>query len=106
MQSKPDENVPAALGGPSRAAAARSGRDPRDSLRDSLLVTHVDGMHCHRCEEAIVKAVSALGGVREVEVDFATGQASVLFDSRKVTAHQVIAAIEEAGYRCPEAGPP
>ena len=93
MHSKPDDNV-------RRSPAAR------DSTRDSLLVTHVEGMHCHRCEEAIVKAVSALAGVREVEVDFATGQASILFDPRKVTAHQVCAAIEAAGYRCPDAAIP
>ena len=73
----------------------------RDSLmRDSLLVTRVDGMHSHTCEETIVKAVTGLPGVREVEVDFASGQASIIFDARKVSAHQLIGAIELAGYRC------
>ena len=89
-----------------RSSPARGSRDARESLRDSLLVTRVEGMHCHRCEEAIVKAVSALPGVREVEVDFATGQASVIFDARKLAGRQVIAAIESAGYRCPDAGLP
>ncbi len=77
------------------------GREKRDSLlRDSLLVTAVEGMHSHRCEETIVRAVTALPGVREVEVDFASGQASVIFDARKVSGHQVITAIEHVGYRC------
>jgi copper chaperone CopZ len=83
------------------ARAGREGREVRDSaLRDSLLVTQVDGMHSHTCEERIIRAVGGLPGVREVEVDFASGQASVIFDARKVSTHQLIEAIEAAGYRC------
>ena len=37
-------------------------------------------MHCHKCEQKIQQALSAHAGVHEVEVDFASGQASVLFD--------------------------
>lgn len=81
----------------------REARDARETLRDSLLVTHVDGMHSHRCEDTIIRAISALPGVREAEVDFASGQASVIFDARKISSHQLIAAIEQAGYRCPDA---
>ena len=80
--------------GPSAAAAAAA------SARDSLLVTRVEGMHAHTCETAISQSVGALPGVREVEVDFPSGQASVIFDARKVTAHQILATIEAAGYRC------
>lgn len=97
MHPSPDER---------NARMGRTSRDFRETLRDALLVTHVEGMHCHRCEEAIVKSVSALTGVREVEVDFATGQASIIFDPHKIATHQVIAAIEAAGYRCPDAAPP
>lgn len=68
-------------------------------LRDSLLVGRIDGMHAHTCEERIVSAVSALQGVREVEVDFASGQTSVIFDAQKIAVHQIIEVIEEAGYR-------
>ena len=76
----------------------------RDSLlRDSLLVTRIDGMHSHTCAEAIVEAVAALPGVRETEVDFASGQASIIFDAQKVAAHQLIEAVETAGYRCADA---
>lgn len=83
------------------AKRPRTERELRDSLlRDSLIVTHVDGMHSHRCEEIITSAVAAMPGVREVEVDFASGQASVIFDARRVSAHQVIGVIEAVGYRC------
>lgn len=56
-------------------------------------------MHSHTCEERIVSAVSALPGVREVEVDFASGQTSVIFDAQKVAVHQILEVIETTGYR-------
>lgn len=65
---------------------------------DQFVVIRVDGMHCHKCEQRIVSAVKSLDGVREVEVDFASGQASVLFDRDRVTVGQLMRAIEEAGY--------
>jgi copper chaperone CopZ len=37
--------------------------------------------------------------VHEVEVDFASGQASVLFDRGSVTVGQLMEAINQAGYR-------
>ncbi len=69
-------------------------------MRDSLLIVGIEGMHSHRCEEAIVKALTDNAGVREAEVDFASGQASIIFDARKVTAHQLLELIIATGYRC------
>ena len=64
----------------------RDAKDLRDSLlRDSLLIARVDGMHAHTCQEAITARVGILAGVKEVEVDFASGQASIIFDARKVS---------------------
>ena len=37
--------------------------------------------------------------MREVEVDFASGQASVLFDRGAVTAGQLMQSVNDAGYR-------
>jgi uncharacterized protein len=69
-----------------------------DVSRDQLALVRVEGMHCHKCEQAIRKALGALPGVHEVEVDFNSGQASVLFDQAKVTIPQLMAAVEQAGY--------
>jgi Cu+-exporting ATPase len=55
-------------------------------------------MHCRKCEQAIQRALLQHEGVHEVEVDFASGQASVLFDRGSVTTTQLMAAVEEAGY--------
>ena len=38
-------------------------------------------------------------GVREAEVDFASGQASVLFDRTAVTIKQLMESVNQAGYR-------
>ena len=72
---------------------------PADVSRDQLAVIKIEGMHCHKCESAIQKALSANTGVHEVEVDFASGQASVLFDKESVTVKQLMESVNEAGYR-------
>ena len=48
----------------------------------------IEGMHCHRCELAIQKTLQRIPGVHEVEVDFATGQASILFDPTTVAVQE------------------
>jgi Cu+-exporting ATPase len=70
-----------------------------DVGHDQFAVIRVEGMHCHKCEASIQKALADLPGVREVEVDFASGQASVLFDRGSVTIKELMDAVNGAGYR-------
>jgi Cu+-exporting ATPase len=70
-----------------------------DVTRDQLAVIRIEGMHCHKCEQAIQRALTSFEGVHEVEVDFNSGQASVLFDRSTVTIKQLMDAVERAGYR-------
>ena len=70
-----------------------------DVTRDQLAVIRIQGMHCHKCEQVIQKALLGSPGVHEVEVDFNSGQASVLFDRDSVTIKQLMEAVERAGYR-------
>jgi Cu+-exporting ATPase len=56
-------------------------------------------MHCHKCEQTIQNALLKHQGVHEVEVDFASGQASVLFNRGSVTVKQLMESIDQAGYR-------
>jgi copper chaperone CopZ len=67
--------------------------------RDQFAVIRIEGMHCHKCEQAIQKSLLRFAGVFEVEVDFNSGQASVLFDKESVTIKQLMDAVNEAGYR-------
>ena len=67
--------------------------------RDQFALIKIEGMHCHKCEVAIRKALTRFAGIHEVEVDFASGQASVLFNNREATVAQMMEAVNEAGYR-------
>ena len=71
----------------------------KDVGRDHLALIRIEGMHCHKCEQAINKAVSKLPGVHEVEVDFNSRQASVLYDSGQVGVKQITDTITQTGYR-------
>jgi copper chaperone CopZ len=70
-----------------------------DVTRDQLAVIRIEGMHCHKCEQAIRKALTRDPGVHEVEVDFASGQASVLFDRDQITIKELMDSVNSAGYR-------
>ncbi len=70
-----------------------------DVSKDRFALIGISGMHCHKCEIAITKALSSIPGVNEVEVDFASGQASVLFDPSRVAVAQLVNAVNEAGYQ-------
>jgi len=72
---------------------------PEDVGRDQFVVIRIEGMHCHKCEASIQKALTAFPGVHEVEVDFASGQASVLFDRGSVAIKDLMDAVNSAGYR-------
>jgi Cu+-exporting ATPase len=69
------------------------------SQQDQLLLIKIEGMHCHRCQQTIQKALMGNPGVHEVEVDFPSGQASVLYDPAQVTIRQLIDSVAQAGYR-------
>ena len=69
-----------------------------DVSRDQLALIRIEGMHCHKCEHAIRNALMRYPGVHEVEVDFPSGQASVLYDRDAVTVRQLTDSVSEAGY--------
>jgi copper chaperone CopZ len=71
---------------------------PDDVGADQLAIIRIDGMHCHKCEQTVQKALMQHAGVHEVEVDFNSAQASVLYDHDQVTVKALTDAIAEAGY--------
>jgi copper chaperone CopZ len=70
-----------------------------DVGHDQLAIIRIQGMHSHKCEEAIQAALSRYAGVHEVEVDFNSGQASILFDKATVAPAELMEAVNAAGYR-------
>ena len=67
--------------------------------RDQLVLIRIEGMHCHKCERAIPNALKENDGVHEVEVDFNSGQASILLERGTATVAQLLESITRAGYR-------
>jgi copper chaperone CopZ len=65
---------------------------------DQFVMIKIEGMHCHRCEQSIKKALGEVPGVHEVEVDFLSGQASILYDPKQVKIRQLVDTVTEAGY--------
>lgn len=70
-----------------------------DVSRDQLAVIRIEGMHCHKCERAIQASLQRQPGVHEVEVDFNSRQASVLYDPAQAGVAQLMQAVTDAGYR-------
>ena len=70
-----------------------------DVSGDQFALIKIEGMHCHKCETTIQKALAENPGVHEVEVDFASGQASVLFDRSAVSISKLIESVNAVGYR-------
>lgn len=58
---------------------------------------HVTGMTCGHCVSAVTAELTALPGVREVEVNLPTGGVTVTSDAPLPPA-DVAAAVDEAGY--------
>jgi copper chaperone len=64
----------------------------------------VSGMTCGHCQEAVEKALKARPGVRNAAVHLQEGTAEVEYDEANVVPEQLIAAVEEEGYRAALAG--
>jgi Cu+-exporting ATPase len=62
----------------------------------------VAGMTCQNCVRRVEGALSAVPGVTEATVNFATRRASIRHDAQRVSDKALIAAIEGAGYEVPE----
>ena len=58
----------------------------------------VTGMSCANCAMSIERVVKKVPGVKEARVNFATEQASVLFDPEKVQIQNLLEKIRDAGY--------
>lgn len=59
----------------------------------------VQGMHCASCVRLIEKAVGKVEGVTSCNVNFATAQATVSYDPRKVTDEKLESAVANVGYK-------
>jgi len=59
----------------------------------------VEGMACVACAASVKRALKALDGVSEVEVNLERRSATVKYANDKVTPERLVAAITKLGYR-------
>jgi copper chaperone len=64
----------------------------------------VSGMTCGHCQAAVEKALLGQSGVRNATVHLEKGAAEVEYEEGRVSPEQLIAAVEEEGYRAAVAG--
>ena len=62
----------------------------------------VEGMTCGGCASTVTKAVVGVDGVRDADVDLATGGVTVTSDA-PLDASRIAAAVSDAGYKLVDA---
>lgn len=62
------------------------------------LILTVGGMTCGGCSASIERVLNALAGVSRAQADWAAATAEVEFDPAQVSAEDLIAAVEDAGF--------
>lgn len=59
---------------------------------------NITGMACSACAAHVEKAVHKLEGVQDVSVNLLTNSMSVKFDENKLSAHDIVNSVQDAGY--------
>jgi copper chaperone len=63
------------------------------------LELQIEGMHCDGCVKSVTRVLSAVPGVRGVDVALAAGRASIRYDPSRTGADELRRAVESAGFR-------
>ena len=84
------------------APTRRSSKSGRQRMKS--LDLEIEGMHCGGCASTIEALLGHQPGVASVDVSFADGRASILYEPSLTDAGRIAKTIEQAGYRVsPEA---
>ncbi|HUL01199.1 MAG TPA: copper ion binding protein [Nitrospirota bacterium] len=59
----------------------------------------IQGMTCNHCVMRVTKALKAIPGVREAQVDLQKAEAIVSYDESQVTLNDFSEAVVNAGYK-------
>jgi copper chaperone len=78
-------------------ARERKPKPGRGTMKTARL--QVEGMTCDHCVAAVEKALKSQQGVRDAKVRLEGGAAEVEYEEGTVAPEQLIAAVEEEGYR-------
>jgi copper ion binding protein len=64
----------------------------------------IQGMTCNHCVMRVAKALKAVPGVQDAQVDLQKGEAVVTYDDANVTPEKLSFAVVEAGYKVVSSG--
>jgi copper chaperone len=73
-----------------------------DTIREEPMAKStlkIQGMTCNHCVMRVAKALKAVPGVQDAQVDLQKGEAIVSYDDAKVTMEKLSFAVVEAGYK-------
>jgi P-type Cu+ transporter len=62
------------------------------------LTLPVTGMTCASCASRIERGLKKVGGVESAQVNLASEQATISYDPQQAQPHDLVAAVERAGY--------
>ena len=86
------------------AAAAEStaqGATQRTAANKEIVLP-IEGMSCVACVARVKKEISAKPGVTAINVDLAERNARIVFDPGRISAREIVAAIDKLGYKAGE----
>lgn len=83
-----------------KAAVEKGGYGVEEEKSETLkdITIPISGMTCASCAKAAERALDKLEGTEEVNVNFATEKARVVYDSSKIRVSEIKEAIKKAGY--------
>lgn len=84
---------------PMPTSPSTTGEQPADVPVLTRATIEISGMHCAGCALNVEQVLKRLPGVKSVEASYEKGQAVVEYDSTKVSAEQLKAAVDSIGYR-------
>src|SRR3989475_11259106 len=72
---------------------------PFQSMDESRTVLALEGMTCASCAMRIEKGLKKVPGVRDASVNFATEQATVMYDPAQTDVEQMVQKVDTVGYK-------
>jgi Cu+-exporting ATPase len=63
------------------------------------LTFHISGMHCASCASNIQRKLNKTVGVREANINYASEQATVIYDQEKISEKSIALVVETMGYK-------
>lgn len=64
-----------------------------------VLNLKVEGMTCQHCVKSVKSSITALPGIKNIDVSLSENKVTLEFDSGKVSLEKIISAITEEGYK-------